>query len=57
MGVPDIRGTMGTFSFYTTKPLEKDKYIGGLVFRVEKKSNIINTYLYGPKDTSKSPPL
>lgn len=56
MGVPDIRGTMGTFSFYTTKPLEKDKYIGGLVFHVEKDGKTINTELFGPRDTSKNPP-
>lgn len=55
MGVPDIRGTMGTFSFYTTRPLEKDKDIGGLVFNVSRKSNLIATYLYGPRDTSKTP--
>lgn len=56
MGVPDIRGTMGTFSFYTTKPLERDKYIGGLVFRIEKNNHIIDTFLSGPKDTSEKPP-
>jgi predicted AlkP superfamily phosphohydrolase/phosphomutase len=56
MGVPDIRGTMGTFSFYTTKPLEKDKYIGGLVFQVERNNNVIDTFLYGPRNSFKSPP-
>ena len=42
MGVPDVRGTMGTFSFYSTKPLEKDKYTGGLVFQVKRNDNVIN---------------
>ena len=56
MGVPDIRGTMGTFSFYTTESLKKDKYIGGLVFHVEKDGKTINTELFGPRDTSKNPP-
>ena len=55
MGVPDVRGTMGTFSFYTTKPLERDKYIGGMVFKIEINDTIIDTYLYGPRNTSKKP--
>ena len=55
MGVPDIRGTMGTFSFYTTKALEKDKYIGGMVFQVKRDGNIINSFLHGPRNTAKKP--
>jgi predicted AlkP superfamily phosphohydrolase/phosphomutase len=55
MGVPDIRGTMGTFSFYTTKALEKDKDIGGMVLQVKRDGNIINSFLYGPKNTAKKP--
>ncbi len=56
MGVPDIRGTMGTFSFYTTKKLEKKKDIGGLCFQVKPYGDVIYTYLYGPRNTSKVPP-
>ena len=56
MGVPDIRGTMGTFSFYTTKILEKKKDIGGLVFEVKPDGNIVHTTLYGPRNTLKKPP-
>ncbi|MBD3264730.1 MAG: hypothetical protein GF375_06480, partial [Candidatus Omnitrophica bacterium] len=56
MGVPDIRGTMGTFSFYTTSALKKHKYRGGLVFHVEKENGVVSTFLYGPKDNSKTPP-
>jgi len=56
MGVPDIRGTMGTFSFYTTKPLKKGKYTGGLVFNVERRGNTIDAFLYGPKNTLRNPP-
>jgi predicted AlkP superfamily phosphohydrolase/phosphomutase len=50
MGVPDITGTMGRFSFYTTKPLsEDDKDTRGKVIHVESKDNIIETEIYGPK--------
>ena len=56
MGVPDIRGTMGTFSFYTTKPLEKDKFTGGIVSQVAINNGMVNTFLYGPRNTSQNPP-
>jgi len=56
MGVPDIRGTMGTFSFYTTAELPKKKDIGGKVFQVERKGKVIDTSLCGPRDTSLGKP-
>lgn len=50
MGVPDITGTMGRFSFYTTKALSKeDKDSRGRIIHVESKDNIIDTEIYGPK--------
>lgn len=50
MGVPDISGTMGKFSFYTTKALaEEDKDSRGKIIYVESKNNIIKTRIYGPK--------
>lgn len=48
MGVPDILGTEGTFSFYTTESLNKDKDIGGRVFEI-KKAPIMVMDLIGPK--------
>jgi len=48
MGVPDILGTEGTFTFYTTEPLPADKDIGGKVFQVEKTSEIAMD-LIGPR--------
>ena len=48
MGVPDILGTEGTFSFYTTEPLDKNKEIGGKVFQI-KRSQIMIMHLIGPK--------
>ena len=48
MGVPDILGTEGTFTFYTTEALDKDKYIGGKCFRV-RKAPLIVMNLIGPR--------
>jgi predicted AlkP superfamily phosphohydrolase/phosphomutase len=48
MCVPDLRGTQGTFSYYTTKPLSgKDKY-GGEVHIVTRNGNTIKGELVGP---------
>lgn len=48
MGVPDVLGTEGTFTFYTSQALEKDKDIGGKVFHV-KKAPIMVLDLIGPR--------
>lgn len=48
MGVPDILGTEGTFSFYTTKPKQKNKVTGGKVFYLQKTSQI-KANLLGPR--------
>lgn len=53
MGVPDISGTMGRFSFYTSKRLTpEDKDSRGKIIGVEPKNNIIETEIYGPKVAS-----
>jgi predicted AlkP superfamily phosphohydrolase/phosphomutase len=46
MGVPDILGTEGTFTFYTTQTLEEN--IGGKVFQIEK-SPLMIMHLIGPR--------
>lgn len=53
MGVPDILGTNGTFSFYTTDPKEKKSTVGGKVFVVNRFGNEIKTELVGPKNEFK----
>lgn len=53
MGVPDITGTMGKFSFYTTKELTNDdRDSRGRIIQVQPNKNIISTELYGPKISS-----
>jgi len=50
MGVTDITGTMGTYSFYTSKELsEEDRHNRGKIIHTEPKGNIIDTEIYGPK--------
>lgn len=51
MGVPDILGTEGTFTFYTTESEEGSEDIGGTVIQVRKASLIV-THLFGPKKKS-----
>lgn len=48
MGVPDILGTEGTFTFYTTEPLKGNKDVGGKVFEVEPSPEMILN-LIGPR--------
>jgi predicted AlkP superfamily phosphohydrolase/phosphomutase len=50
MGVPDILGTEGTFTFYTTQDLNNNKDIGGNVFKIDK-SAVMTMELIGPKVT------
>jgi predicted AlkP superfamily phosphohydrolase/phosphomutase len=50
MGVPDISGTMGRFSFYTTKAVTKeDQDSRGNIIHLKSKNNIIETRIYGPR--------
>lgn len=53
MGVPDILGTNGTFSFYTTDSKEKKPTTGGKVIIVDRFEDEIKTELIGPKNEFK----
>ena len=50
MGTPDVLGTYGTFSLYTSDPFAPgtETVNGGDVFQVESKAGRIDTELYGP---------
>jgi len=50
MGVPDLLGTNGTFSFYTTKREEEKKVTGGKIFFVDKYYDLIEAELFGPSN-------
>lgn len=52
-GVPDLLGTEGTFSFYTTHPGEQTKLkdMGGKIFKIEVKDSIVETNIIGPENS------
>ncbi len=52
MCVPDIRGTQGTFSYYTTRD-EHDDYISGQAIRVQRQGDVIQSHLIGPENSIK----
>lgn len=48
MGTPDILGTEGTFTFYTTQPGAPNQDVGGKVFHIQKNPQM-TLYLIGPR--------
>src|ERR1700728_4376600 len=59
MGTPDLRGTFGTFTFYTDDPTAAVGAVeGGEVVQVDVKKNRVATNLIGPDNTFRknSPP-
>ncbi len=49
LGVPDLLGTYGTFSFYTTRPPRNPEDVsGGHVYLVAVKDNVVRSKLHGP---------
>ncbi len=48
MCVPDLRGTQGTFSYYTTKDAKESIYEGGEQHHVTREGNMIHARLVGP---------
>lgn len=51
LGVPDIRGTQGTFSYYATDVREEgDTEMGGKISKVKVKDKKIKTIIYGPRN-------
>lgn len=53
MGVPDVLGTQGTFSFYTTESLKPKKDRGGNVIRVDR-APVMHLEIYGPYRQTKT---
>lgn len=48
MCVPDLRGTQGMFSYYTTKDSGSDEHTGGERYHVKRQGKRIRTDLVGP---------
>jgi predicted AlkP superfamily phosphohydrolase/phosphomutase len=48
MCVPDLRGSQGTFSYYTTRHTDEVPYTGGEQLHVERRGDKIASHLVGP---------
>ena len=48
MCVPDLRGTQGTFTFYSSDPVPDAELTGGTRLQVEKTANGFRSHLVGP---------
>jgi predicted AlkP superfamily phosphohydrolase/phosphomutase len=49
MGTPDLRGTNGTFTYFTNSPpLDAKEFAGGTVAPVEVSGNVVRAHLGGP---------
>ncbi|MBM3293954.1 MAG: nucleotide pyrophosphatase [Candidatus Aminicenantes bacterium] len=51
MCAPDLKGSQGTFSFFTSDPAKTAKAEGGIVVPVEVKDGRVETYLSGPENS------
>lgn len=50
MGTPDIRGSLGEFSYFTDEPGTERKVTGGHIYPVRVLDNKVTAALLGPKD-------
>lgn len=55
LGVPDLRGTQGTFTFYTTAAPTGQQDLGGRVVHVTPSKGVIETAIVGPRNTTVTP--
>jgi predicted AlkP superfamily phosphohydrolase/phosphomutase len=51
MCVPDLRGSQGTFSYYTTRAEGEDEYTGGERIHLERNGQMIRSHLVGPENS------
>lgn len=51
MCTPDLKGSQGTFSFYTSDPSKINEKESGVTIPVEIKNNLITTYISGPENS------
>ena len=52
MCVPDLKGSQGTFFYYSTDPAEKDRELsGGIKIPMEKTNGIAKSYISGPENS------
>jgi hypothetical protein len=51
MMVPDLKGSQGTFSYYSTETGEEDPYTGGTRIPVTLDNGVVRSYISGPDNT------
>lgn len=51
MCVPDLRGTQGTFTYYTTRADESEEHISGETVVLERDGKVVRSALIGPENT------
>lgn len=51
MMVPDLKGSQGTFSYYSTEIGEDDPYTGGIRIPVKVENGSVLSYISGPENT------
>jgi predicted AlkP superfamily phosphohydrolase/phosphomutase len=51
MCVPDLKGSQGTFSFYTSDPAKTGRRESGLAIPVTIEGDLVTTYISGPENT------
>jgi predicted AlkP superfamily phosphohydrolase/phosphomutase len=47
---PDLKGSQGTFTFYTDRVLREAAYTGGSLARLEGRGPVFDAFISGPKD-------
>ncbi len=51
MCVPDIKGSQGTFSYYSSDRAEQAAFTGGIQIPVEVRGRVVRSYVSGPDNT------
>lgn len=51
MCAPDLKGSQGTFSFYTSETGRGEKHEGGMIIPVEFDGKTVKTYISGPENS------
>ena len=50
MSVPDLKGTQGTFSYFTSDPREQASFTGGIQVPVEVTNGVVSAAITGPEN-------
>ena len=51
MCVPDLKGSQGTFSYYSSEPARGDGFTGGVRVPVEVRDGVVRSFISGPENT------